>query len=99
MDHTLDVDLELKNRVQVQGEEFLVETQKIEVRHSWLNQHNEVFVYATMIFPNDLSLSKHDQEPLFFEKYATVQEAKTGHKKILDTIEEIIKKVKNDSKA
>jgi hypothetical protein len=52
-----------------------------------------------MIFPNDLSLSKHDQEPLFFEKYATVQEAKTGHKKILDTIEEIIKKVKNDSKA
>lgn len=96
MDHTLDVDLELKNRVQVQGKEFLIETQKIEVRHSWLNQHNEVFVYATMVFPNEPNLSKHYQEPLFFERYVTAKEAREGHKKILDTIEEIVKKTKQD---
>ncbi len=50
MDHAVDKDLELKHIAQINDEKFFISTIKMEVRHSWLNQHHNVNVYETMIF-------------------------------------------------
>lgn len=89
MDHTLDADLELKACVKVGNEEFLISTIKMEVRHSWLNQHENVFVYETMVFENIDGKIQY-QKPVFYKRYATTAEAKEGHEYTVKNLENII---------
>lgn len=96
MDHTLDNELELRNDVTVDEIKYIILTDKLEVRHSWINKHDDVFVYATMFFKKDNPLSLEEQEPFFFKKYVTYEEAKEGHQETLSNIEEIIRKIKKD---
>lgn len=43
-------DLELKHIASLGDKRFFVSTIKMHVRHAWLNQHDNVYVYETMIF-------------------------------------------------
>ncbi len=90
MDHLLDKDLELKDVVQVGEERFFVSTIKMEVRHSWLNQHENVFVYETMVFEKKEGIVQY-QHPLYNTRYASYDEALNGHNKIVKNLEHIVK--------
>lgn len=90
MDHTLDADLALKDSAMVGDEKFLISTIKMEVRHSWLNQHENVFVYETMVF-EDIQGKIQYQKPVFYKRYADCEEAKVGHEETLKNIEKIIR--------
>jgi hypothetical protein len=90
MDHLLDKDLALKDTAQVDGEKFFISTIKMEVRHSWLNQHENVFVYETMVFEQDGEQVKY-QHPVFNRRYSSCEEAERGHKHIVENIEKVVK--------
>lgn len=89
MDHTQDADIELKDIVQVGDEKFFISTIKMEVRHSWLNQHENVFVYETMVFEKSGDQVQYEQ-PVFNKRYATYNEALSGHTHIVSTIDFIV---------
>ena len=46
-------DLELKHISIVDDKKYFISTIKMEVRHSWLNQQNNLFVYETMVFKTE----------------------------------------------
>lgn len=83
-------DLELKHISTVDDRRYFISTIKMHVRHSWLNQHNNVFVYETMIFKKeDGKIIYH--EPIFNRRYNSYDEAIDGHQYAVDDIETIVK--------
>lgn len=93
MDHLLDKDLELKDILEVDGEKFFVSTIKMEVRHSWLNQHENVFVYETMVFEKKDDKVQYEK-PVFNRRYASYEEAMKGHKHIVSNIENVVRQTR-----
>ncbi len=86
-------DLELKHIADVEGKRYFISTIKMQVRHSWLNQHNNVFVYETMIFKKeDGKIIYH--EPVFNKRFNNYDEAIKGHQNVVENISRIIKDVK-----
>lgn len=89
MDHSVDRDLQLKDIAEVGSERFFISTIKMEVRHSWLNQHHNVNVYETMIFEKKGDEVLYDC-PLYNRRYTTYENAKEGHEHILKHINKIV---------
>jgi hypothetical protein len=88
-------DLELKHIADVNGKRYFISTIKMQVRHSWLNQHNNVFVYETMIFKKeDGKIIYH--EPVFNKRFNSYDEAIKGHQNVVENISRIIKDVKSN---
>ncbi len=83
-------DLELKHIATVDDKRYFISTIKMHVRHSWLNQHNNVFVYETMIFKKDGGQVVY-HEPVYNKRYNSYDEALEGHQNAIDNIEKIIK--------
>lgn len=83
-------DLELKHISTVDDKRYFISTIKMHVRHSWLNQHNNVFVYETMIFKKDNGQVQY-HEPIFNRRYNTYDEAVHGHDYAVKEIETIVK--------
>lgn len=83
-------DLELKHIANVEGNRYFISTIKMHVRHSWLNQHNNVFVYETMIFKKDGDQVLY-HEPIFNRRYNNYDDAVNGHENAVNTIGRIVK--------
>ena len=83
-------DLELKHIATVDDKRYFISTIKMQVRHSWLNQHNDVFVYETMIFKKDGDQVIY-HEPIFNRRYSTYDEAIVGHENAVNTIGRIVR--------
>jgi len=90
MDHTIDQDLELKHISEVDSEKFFISTIKMEVRHSWLNQHHNVNVYETMVFEKDGDKVMYESS-LFNRRYTSYDNAVEGHDYVVKNIEKIVK--------
>lgn len=90
MDHNNDEDLELKHISEVNSEKFFISTIKMEVRHSWLNQHHNVNVYETMIFEKQGDKVMYESS-LFNRRYTTHDNAVEGHNHVVKNIEKIVK--------
>ncbi len=90
MDHTIDQDLELKHISEVDSEKFFISTIKMEVRHSWLNQHHNVNVYETMVFEKDGGKVMYESS-LFNRRYTSYDNAVEGHDYVVKNIEKIVK--------
>ena len=89
MDHTHDEDLQLKHVAQVGENRFFISTIKMDVRHSWLNQHKNVNVYETMVFSKkDGKVQYHDS--LYHKRYSKYEDAIKGHDYIINNISKII---------
>lgn len=82
-------DLQLKNILQVGDEMFFVSTIKMEVRHSWLTQHQNVNVYETMVFEKIDDKIIYENS-IFNRRYTTCDNAIEGHNHIVKNIETII---------
>lgn len=84
-------DLELKHISIVNNKKYFISTIKMQVRHSWLNQHDNTFVYETMIFKTeDEKVIYH--EPVFNQRYNNYEKAINGHQDAIDDIKLILKK-------
>lgn len=83
-------DLELKHIATVNGEKFFISTIKMEVRHSWLNQHQNVNVYETMVFEKKNDIVQYENS-VFNKRYSTYDNAVEGHNHIVKNIENIVK--------
>lgn len=82
-------DLELKHIATINDKRYFISTIKMHVRHSWLNQHNNVYVYETMVFKKeDGKVLYH--EPVLNQRYNTYDLAVEGHEKVVKDIEKII---------
>jgi hypothetical protein len=90
MDHTNDQDLELKHISEINGEKFFISTIRMEVRHSWLNQHHNVNVYETMVFEKKDDIVQYESS-LFNRRYSTYDNAVEGHDYVVKNIEKIVK--------
>ena len=89
MDHTHEQDLQLKHVAQVGDNRYFISTIKMDVRHSWLNQHQNVNVYETMVFAKkDGKVQYHNS--IYHKRYATHDEATSGHNSIVENIANII---------
>lgn len=87
-------DLALKHLSIVNGITYFISTIKMEVRHSWLNQQNNLFVYETMVFKmKDDEIIYH--EPVFNQRYNGYEKAISGHQSTIDDIETIVKNTKS----
>ncbi|MGA1940241.1 hypothetical protein [Arcobacter sp. YIC-310] len=83
-------DLELKHISTVEDKRYFISTIKMHVRHSWLNQHNNVFVYETMIFKKeDNKVIYH--EPVYNKRYNSYEDAINGHQYAVENTAKIIK--------
>lgn len=82
-------DLELKHISDIEGFKYFISTIKMEVRHAWLNQHNNVFVYETMIFKKDDGKVLY-HEPIFNRRYNCYEKAIKGHQYAIDNIKKIV---------
>ncbi|MFK2822488.1 hypothetical protein ACOJTA_08235 [Malaciobacter sp. WC5094] len=83
-------DLELKHISTVDDKRYFISTIKMHVRHSWLNQHNNVFVYETMIFKKeDNKVIYH--EPVYNKRYNSYEDAINGHQYAVENTAKIIK--------
>lgn len=83
-------DLELKHIATVDDKRYFISTIKMHVRHSWLNQHNNVFVYETMIFKKeDGKVIYH--EPVYNKRYNSYEDAINGHQYVVENTSNIIK--------
>lgn len=83
-------DLELKHIATVEDKRYFISTIKMHVRHSWLNQHNNVFVYETMIFKKeDGKVIYH--EPVYNKRYNSYEDAINGHQYAVENTSTIIK--------
>lgn len=91
--HIEDKDLELKNIEKVNGKSFYISTIKIDIKHNWLNQNDNVKVYETMIFSEieDGKINYHD--PIYVKRYTNYEDAKAGHKKAISNINDIVAKI------
>lgn len=83
-------DLELKHVAEINGEKFLISTIKMEVRHYWLTQHENVNVYETMIFEKKDGVVQYENA-LYNKRYTTYDNAVEGHQYIVQNIENIIR--------
>lgn len=83
-------DLELKHIATVEGKRYFISTIKMHVRHSWLNQHNNVFVYETMIFKKDGDQVVY-HEPVYNKRYNSYDTAIEGHQYAVENTDTIIK--------
>ncbi len=82
-------DLELKHISVVDDKKYFISTIKMEVRHSWLNQQNNLFVYETMVFKTeDEKVVYH--EPILNQRYDCYEKAIRGHQGAIDGIETIL---------
>ena len=82
-------DLELKHISIVGDKKYFISTIKMQVRHSWLNQQNNLFVYETMIFKTeDEKVIYH--EPLHNQRYNNYETAIISHQKAIDNIKNIV---------
>jgi hypothetical protein len=82
-------DLELKHISIIEEKKYFISTIKMQVRHSWLNQQNNLFVYETMVFKTeDEKVIYH--EPLFNQRYDSYEKAIHGHQYAIDDIKTII---------
>lgn len=90
MDHTNDKDLELKHIAEIDGEKFFISTIKMEVRHSWLNQHHNVNVYETMVFEKKDDKVMYESS-LYNRRYTTYDNASEGHAHVIKNINKIVK--------
>jgi len=83
-------ELELKHLSMVNYDKYFISTIRIEVRHLWLNQQSDLFVYETMVFK-----TKNDNvvyhEPILNQRYESYEKAITGHQNIIDDIKKIVK--------
>jgi len=86
-------DLELKNISIVDGEKYFISTIKMQVRHSWLNHQNNLFVYETMVFKTENEEIIY-HEPLFNQRYDAYDKAVNGHQNSIDTLKELIEETK-----
>jgi len=86
-------DLELKHIAEVNGEKFFISTIKMEVRHSWLNQHKNVNLYETMIFEKKDGIVQYESSMLN-KRYTTYDNAVEGHNHIVKNIENIVKTIR-----
>lgn len=93
MDHLKDEDLELKDILEVNKEKFFVSTIKMEVRHSWLNQHENVFVYETMVFEKKGDIVQYEK-PVFNRRHASSKDAIKGHQHIVENIANVVKQTR-----
>ncbi len=84
-------DLELKHIASLGDKRFFVSTIKMHVRHAWLNQHDNVYVYETMIFKKENGKVLY-HEPIYNKRYSSYDMAIEGHQKAILNIEEIVKK-------
>lgn len=82
-------DLELKHIAEVNGEKFFISTIKMEVRHSWLNQHQNVNVYETMVFEKKNDIVQYESS-VFNRRYTAYDNAVEGHNHIVKNIENIV---------
>jgi len=83
-------DLELKHISIVDDKKYFISTIKMQVRHSWLNQQNNLFVYETMVFKTENEEVIY-HEPLFNQRYDCYEKAIHGHQSSIDTISSIVK--------
>jgi len=90
MNPTDSQDLELKHIAEVDGEKFFISTIKMEVRHSWLNQHQNVNVYETMVFEKKNDMVQYESS-VFNRRYTTYDNAVEGHNHIVKNISKIVK--------
>jgi len=90
MDNNSNDDLELKHISDIDGEKFFISTIKMEVRHSWLNQHKNVNVYETMIFEKKDNKVLYESS-LYNRRYSTYDNAIEGHNHVVKNIENIVK--------
>ncbi len=86
-------DLALKHLSIVNGNTYFISTIKMEVRHSWINQQNNLFVYETMVFKMDEDEIIY-HEPIINQRYNSYEKAIEGHQNTIDNIEKIIKENK-----
>lgn len=88
-------DLELKDIVKYNNKKYFISTIKMQVRHGWLNQHSNVFVYETMVFNvEDDKIIYH--EPVLNKRYNSYENAYEGHKDIIVNIEDVIKRYETE---
>lgn len=83
-------DLELKHIAEVNGEKFFISTINMEVRHSWLTQHQNVNIYETMIFEKKDGIVQYDSS-IYNKRYTTYENAVEGHNHIVKNIEKIVR--------
>ncbi len=83
-------DLELKHLSVVNDDKYFISTIKMEVRHSWLNQQNNLFVYETMVFKTENDKVVY-HEPILNQRYDSYEKAINGHQNAIDNIRTIIK--------
>lgn len=84
-------DLELKHISTVKNKRYFISTIKMHVRHAWLNQHENVYVYETMVFKKeDNKILYH--EPVYTKRYIAYDKAIEGHQYTIENIEKIIEK-------
>jgi hypothetical protein len=89
VNHIEDRDLQLKHVAQVGDDRYFISTIKMDVRHSWLNQHQNVNVYETMVFAKkDGKVQYHNS--IYHKRYPSHDEAVTGHNNIVENIANII---------
>ena len=84
-------ELELKHISIVNNKKYFISTIKMQVRHSWLNQHDNTFVYETMIFKTENEKVIY-HEPVFNKRYNNYDKAINGHQDAIDDIKFIIEK-------
>ncbi len=88
-------DLELKHIASVGDERFFVSTIKMHIRHAWLNQHDNVYVYETMIFKKENEKVLY-HEAIYNKRYSSYDKAIEGHQQAIQNIEAIVTKAKNN---
>jgi hypothetical protein len=82
-------ELELKDILKVGNEMFFVSTIKMEVRHSWLTQHQNVNIYESMVFEKIDDKIIYENS-IYNRRYTTSDNAIEGHNHIVKNIESII---------
>ncbi|RXJ99466.1 hypothetical protein CRU98_05420 [Arcobacter sp. CECT 8986] len=84
-------DLELKHIASVGDKRFFISTIRMHVRHTWLNQHDNVYVYETMIFKKENGKVLY-LEPIYTKRYDAYDKAIDGHQYVIENIEKIVNK-------
>ncbi|AXX87800.1 MULTISPECIES: hypothetical protein [Malaciobacter] len=87
-------DLELKHIASVDDKRYFISTIKMHVRHTWLNQHDNVYVYETMIFKKEKNKVLY-LEPIYTKRYDAYDKAISGHQEAIENIKNIVNKSKD----
>ncbi|RXJ86609.1 hypothetical protein [Arcobacter sp. CECT 8985] len=84
-------DLELKHIASVDDKRYFISTIRMLVRHTWLDQHDNVSVYETMIFKKENGKVLY-LEPIYTKRYDAYDKAIDGHQYVIENIKNIVKK-------